>query len=322
MRNIYILLITIITISTINAQTTTTVNFTDEEGYTDTGAIGSYANWGGTNFFMNLNNNLISTQNNYKGAFWGELGTLPAVGDVITFEADIKISGDIPTGNDFRAQIGFNASGTADTGGADRDFIYLRHDSTTGNIFMQNRGGYNFTGSGFDISGWSGKVLTVKVSFTREATAAASTVSALIINTDTGETTNIGTYTEVQQAIFNQATTNNGLYGFVRTAQLSNTAGNATEFFAISRVSMSTFSTLGLEPIAESLEFNLSNNPVGETVEISGVEAGSEINIYTITGAKASNHVYNGSFLNLSHLNTGVYFMETPGFAVKKMLKK
>jgi hypothetical protein len=66
----------------------------------------------------------------------------------------------------------------------------------------------------------------------------------------------------------------------------------------------------------------LSNNPVGETVEISGVEAGSEINIYTITGAKASNHVYNGGSLNLSHLDTGVYFMETPGFAVKKMLKK
>lgn len=321
MRNIYILLI-IITISTIHAQTTTTVNFTDEEGYTNTGPIGNYANWGGDNFFMNLNNDLISTPNNYKGAFWGELGTLSAVGDVITFEADIKISGDIPTSYDLRAQIGFNASGTADTGGSARDFIYLKHNPTTGNIFMQDREGNNFTGSGFDISGWSGKVLTVKVSFTREATADASTVSAEINNTDTGETTNIGTYTGVQQAIFDQATTNNGLYGFVRSAQLSNTVGSATEYFAISRVSMSTFSTLGLEPIAESLEFNLSNNPVGESVEISGIEAGSEINIYTITGAKASNHVYNGSSLNLSHLNTGVYFMETPGFAVKKMLKK
>lgn len=321
MRNIYILLI-IITISTINAQTTTTVNFTDEEGYTVVGAIGNYANWGGSNFFMNLGSDLISTSNNYKRAFWGELGSLPAVGDVITFEADIIISGDIPTTGDFRAQIGFNTSGTADTGNPDREFIYLKHNQNTGNIFMQDSGGLNFTGSGFDISGWSGKVLTVKVSFTREATAAASTVSALIINTDTGETTNIGTKTGVKPAIFNQATTNNGLYGFVGSAQLSNNAGNAVEYFSISRVSMSTFSTLGLEPIAESLEFNLSNNPVGESVEISGVEAGSEINIYTITGAKASNYVYNGSSLNLSHLNTGVYFIETPGFAVKKMLKK
>ena len=88
------------------------------------------------------------------------------------------------------------------------------------------------------------------------------------------------------------------------------------------------YSSLSMQPTVLSIsdislpEFMLSNNPVGESVEISGIEAGSEINIYTITGAKASNHVYNGSSLNLSHLNTGVYFMETPGFAVKKMLKK
>jgi len=89
----------------------------------------------------------------------------------------------------------------------------------------------------------------------------------------------------------------------------------------VSSVSLTNGNTLSTKDVFLP-EFMLSNNPVGETVEISGVEAGSEINIYTITGAKASNHVYNGSSLNLSHLNTGVYFMETPGFAVKKMLKK
>lgn len=320
MRNFYLTILSFFLAFTSYCQTTT-VNFTDAEGYT-TGAIGNYENWGGSTFFMNNNNDLISTSANSAGAFWGHLGSLPSQGSVITFEADIKISGDIPTTNDLRAQIGFNTSGTSDTGGGNRDFIYLKHNSTTGDIFMQTRAGLNFTGTGFNISGWSGKVLTVKVRFTREATSETSTISAQVINTDTGAATNIGTYTGVQASVFNQVTNNNGLYGFVRTVSLSNEAGDATEFFAISRVSMSTVSTLGLEPIGEPSEFILSNNPVGETVEISGIEAGSKINIYTITGAKASNHVYNGRSLNLSHLNKGVYFMETPGFAVKKMLKK
>ena len=55
-----------------------------------------------------------------------------------------------------------------------------------------------------------------------------------------------------------------------------------------------------------------------ETVEVYGLDLGSKISIYAITGAKASSYTYNGQSLNLSHLNTGVYFLETPGYSVKK----
>ncbi len=125
--------------------------------------------------------------------------------------------------------------------------------------------------------------------------------------------------------LYNAATGDGTIHGFVSTMQFAKTGGNSpvdTGFTAIEWQSVEmTPTVLSISDISLP-EFMLSNNPVGETVEISGIEAGSKINIYTITGAKASNHVYNGRSLNLSHLNTGVYFIETPGFAVKKMLKK
>jgi hypothetical protein len=68
--------------------------------------------------------------------------------------------------------------------------------------------------------------------------------------------------------------------------------------------------------------FSLSQNPVKDMVQLTGLDKGSHISIYSITGAKASSHTYDGSSLNLSHLNAGVYFLQTPGFAAKKLLKK
>ena len=168
-------------------------------------------------------------------------------------------------------------------------------------------------------------MISAKVALTIGTTAANSYISVILINNTTNESTDIGTYgngnggLSIRDEIFAYAG-NGKVRGFFKTMTLQDGDAANTEFMGVSSVSLTNGSTLNTKDVFLP-EFMLSNNPVGETVEISGIEAGSEI-YYTITGAKASNHVYNGSSLNLSHLNTGVYFMETPGFAVKKILKK
>jgi hypothetical protein len=69
-------------------------------------------------------------------------------------------------------------------------------------------------------------------------------------------------------------------------------------------------------------EFGLSQNPVHDQLELSGLNLGTTLNIYALTGAKVDSFIYDGSPLSLGHLNSGVYFLKVPGFTVKKLLKK
>ncbi|MGY8939770.1 MAG: T9SS type A sorting domain-containing protein [Flavobacteriales bacterium] len=57
-------------------------------------------------------------------------------------------------------------------------------------------------------------------------------------------------------------------------------------------------------------------------MQLGGVTTGSKISIYSVTGAKVNNYVYDGNQLSLGRLNPGVYFMEIPGYTVKKLIKK
>ena len=198
--------------------------------------------------------------------------------------------------------------------------------------------------AGQDFTGLRGKDITLELKLTLGDSKETSKLEGRFKthggNSDTGGdkysgwgivsgATNITLSNTSQPAIpenlYNAATGTGTIHGFMSTMQFAKTGGGSpvdTGFTAIEWQSVQMQPTLLSISDVSLPEFMLSNNPVGETVEISGIEAGSKINIYTITGAKASNHVYNGRSLNLSHLNTGVYFMETPGFAVKKMLKK
>jgi hypothetical protein len=224
------------------------------------------------------------------------------------------------------AQIGFYNEFWINGGASRRDYIYLSFNTFNGGLKISDRANGNFDITTKAVSNWIGSDLTAKVALTIGTTAANSYISVILINNTTNESTDIGTYgngnggLSIRDEIFAYAG-NGKVRGFFKTITLQDGDAANTEFMGVSSVSLTNGNTLSTKDVFLP-EFMLSNNPVGETVEISGVEAGSEINIYTITGAKASNHVYNGSSLNLSHLNTGVYFMETPGFAVKKMLKK
>jgi hypothetical protein len=324
MRKIYIFLILLICVTTLNAQVT--ANFTAAEGYAD-GALGNNANWeGGGSWFVNTTNEKVSTSANSADALWSE--QLPSIsGSTVTFEVNFSFNGDFGhTTNALMAQIGFYNEFWIGAGASKRDYIYLSFNTFNGGLKISDRNNVNFDITTKAVTNWIGSDLTARVSLTIGTSAATSYISVILINNTTNESTDIGTYGNgvnaltVRDEIFAYAG-NGKVRGFFKTLKLQDGDATSTEFMGVSSVSLSDGSTLSTKDISLP-EFMLSNNPVGESVEISGVEAGSEINIYTITGAKASNHVYNGSSLNLSHLNTGVYFMETPGFAVKKMLKK
>jgi hypothetical protein len=324
MNKLYIFLILLICVTTLNAQVT--ANFTTTDGYAD-GALGNNENWeGGGSWFVNTTNEKASTSANSAEALWIEQLTSIS-GSTVTFEVNFSFNGDFGhSANELMAQIGFYNEFWKNAGASKRDYIYLSFNTFNGGLKISDRANGNFAITTKAVSNWIGSDLTAKVALTIGTTAANSFISAILINNTTNESTEIGTYgngnggLSIRDEIFAYAG-NGKVRGFFKTLTLQDGDATNTEFMGVSSVSLTNGSTLSTKDIFLP-EFMLSNNPVGETVEISGVEAGSEINIYTITGAKASNHVYNGSSLNLSHLNTGVYFMETPGFAVKKMLKK
>ena len=139
------------------------------------------------------------------------------------------------------------------------------------------------------------------------------------MNLTDGTESVIGSYTGISAAVFAAATTN--IYGFLHAQSLTTTGNNAITQIQVSSVTMTNENSLNTESYARST-FNLSQNPIEDIVQLKGVEIGRKISIYSITGAKASNHIYDGSPLNLSHLNTGVYFMQVPGFTTQKLIKK
>lgn len=320
----YIFFTIILSATTLNAQVT--ANFTTDDGYAN-GALGNNENWeGGGSWFVNTTNEKVSTSANFAEALWTKQLTSIS-GSTVTFEVNFSFNGDfLHSTNTEMVQIGFYNEFWINAGAAKRDYINLSFSTFNGGLKISNRANVDFAITTKAVSNWIGSDLTAKVALTIGTTAANSYISVILINNTTNESTDIGTYgngnggLSIRDEIFAYAG-NGKVRGFFKTTTLQDGDADNTEFMGVSSVSLTNGSTLSTKDVFLP-EFNLSNNPVGETVEISGVEAGSEINIYTITGAKASNHVYNGSSLNLSHLNTGVYFMETPGFAVKKMLKK
>ena len=324
MNKLYIFLTLLISVTTLNAQVT--ANFTAAENYVN-GALGNNANWeGGSSWFVNTTNEKVSTSANSADALWSEQ-LVSISGSTVTFEVNFSFNGDFGhTTNELMAQIGFYNEFWIGAGASKRDYIYLSFNTFNGGLKISDRNNGNFSIASKAVTNWIGSDLTARVSLTIGTSAATSYISVILINNTTNESTDIGTYGNgvssltVRDEIFAYAG-NGKVRGFFKTLTLQDGDATITEFMGVSSVSLTNGNTLSTKEISLP-EFLLSNNPVGESVEISGIEAGSEINIYTITGAKASNHIYNGSSLNLSHLNTGVYFMETPGFAVKKMIKK
>ncbi len=64
-------------------------------------------------------------------------------------------------------------------------------------------------------------------------------------------------------------------------------------------------------------EFTVYPNPVKNTLNINGVEPGTEIRIYDVTGSEVMSFVYEGQTVNVEDLANGVYILRTNDNIVK-----
>lgn len=309
MTKLYFLLFAL-TANFLTAQTLTTVDFTTAEGYVQ-GALDANSNWGGSNWFVSPaeGTERAETSAGYSWARWGIPFTVSD--SEITFEVHFKFSVDIPAGK-LVSRFGFNDNGSNSGNIANIQLSTLNE----GGLFVRAQGNLPVSSGGSGLNDFQQDDLIIKVMLTLGADAASSTISAELTNVTDNITSGIAVVQGINSSVFNAATSG-GISGFIHAQD--NIGGNRN--FLVDKVVMKQGSTLNVDTYVLP-SFNLSQNPVKDIVQLTGVASGSEISIYTVTGAKTSNHVYDGSPLNLSHLNPGVYFMEVSGFAAKKLLKK
>ena len=148
------------------------------------------------------------------------------------------------------------------------------------------------------------------------ADAASSSISSTITNVTDNINSGIAVVNGIPAAVFNAATSG-GISGFIHAQDNI----NGTRGFLVDKVVMTQGNTLNADSYTLPT-FNLSQNPIEDTVQLGGVTTGSKISIYSVTGAKVNNYVYDGNQLNLGHLSPGVYFMQVPGYTTKKLIKK
>ena len=325
MKKFYFLLFAL-TANFLTAQTT--VNFTTEEGFTD-GVLYNQTGWNshfsGTTWLVDTSIGALTLSNDWQRAAWEQGFSVSGAGESITFRVDLKFIGNFGTNNNPLIKIGFSSSSDVANSTPPANVVFLR----TANYNTQLQLGNN--NNALPLSPNASLViadcqatgesddLAVLVTLTLGTDATSSTISSKLMNLTDGTETVIGSYTGINSNVYSAATTN--IYGFLHAQTLTTTGNNAITQIQVSSVTMTGENSLNTESYARST-FNLSQNPIEDIVQLKGVEIGRKISIYSITGAKASNHIYDGSPLNLSHLNTGVYFMQVPGFTTQKLIKK
>ena len=309
MKKIYTLIIALLGIITVDAQTTT-VDFTTDEGYVQ-GPLDANPDWGGANWFVSTaeGTERAETSAGYSWARWATPFTVS--GSEITFEVHFKFSVDIPASK-LVSRFGFNDNGPNSGNIANIQLSTLGD----GGLYVRAQGNIPVTSGGAGLNDFQQDDLIISVVLTLGENAASSTISAKLVNVTDNITSEIAVIEGISSSVFNAATST-GVSGFIHAQD--NIGG--TRGFLVDKVVMTQGNTLNVDSYALPT-FNLSQNPIEDSVQLTGIAVGNKISIYSITGAKTSNHVFDGSPLNLSHLNAGVYFIEIPGFAVKKILKK
>ena len=307
MKKFYFLLFAL-TANFLTAQTT--ADFSLEEGYVQ-GPLENSSDWGGANWLVNPTAGVerIETTAGYSWARWG----VPFIvsGTEITFEAHFRFNIDLPPGK-LISRFGFNDNGSNSGNIANIQLSTLND----GSLSVRKQGNTPVDSGGAGLTDFQQKDLALKITLTLGADAASSSLSSNIINVTDNISSEIAVINGIPADVFTAASSG-GISGFIHAQDPI----NGTRGFLVDKVVMTQGSTLNVD--SHTLPtFNLSQNPIEDIVQLKGVEIGRKISIYSITGAKASNHIYDGSPLNLSHLNTGVYFMQVPGFTTQKLIKK
>jgi hypothetical protein len=326
MKKNYTLIIAIFSAVVLQAQTT--VNFTTEEGFSD-GALYSQTDWDssftGTTWVVDTSIGAITSSNDWQRAAWEEGFSVSGAGESITFRVDLKFLGTFGTNNNPLLKIGFSSSSDVANSNPPANVVFLR----TANYNTQLQLGNNANSGALSpnaslviadcqATGESDD-LAVLVTLTLGADAASSTISSKVMNLTDGTESDIGSYTGINSNVYSAATTN--IYGFLHAQTLTTTGNNAITQVQVSSVTMAPGNTLNTNSFTLS-EFGLSQNPVQDQVELSGLNMGTTINIYNLIGSKINSYIYDGSPLSLGHLNSGIYIMEVSGFSTKKLIKK
>ena len=325
MKKLYILFFAL-ALTTNNAQTT--VNFTSGEGFSD-GALYTQSGWDssftGSTWMVDTSIEAITLSNGWQRAAWEQGFSVSGAGESITFRVDLKFIGTFGTTNNPLIKIGFSSSSDVANTTPPANVVFLR----TASYNTQLQWGNNVNSGPLSpnaslviadcqATGESDD-LAVLVTLTLGADAASSTISSKLMNLTDGTETIIGSYTGINSSVYSAATTN--IYGFLHAQSLTTTGSNAITQVQVSSVTMTQGNTLNTNSFSLS-EFGLSQNPVHDQLELSGLNLGTTLSIYNLTGVKVENYIYDGSPLSLGHLNSGVYFLKVPGFTVKKLLKK
>ncbi len=309
MKNIYTFILGLSLTFYVNAQTT--VDFTEAEGYVQ-GVLNASDDWGGSNWFVypTAGDEKITTTSPYSWAHWGTKFTM-AVGDEMTFRLELKFTGDPVQANKKKARIGFN------TGGVNKYITELLYLSclNDGSLHVRNPGNVPLTTGTSYLTDFQSDNLAIDVVIKIGTDATSSSYTARLSNLTDNVIATSGEFVGINQTIYDKAITT-GISGIFQSQEIT-----GIQYFTVTKLIMTQGNTLSYERF-NKLNFNLSQNPVHNELGITDLDTGSYISIYSISGAKVLSQVFSGNSINVSNLNAGLYFLEIPGYSVKKFLKK
>jgi len=309
MKKLYTLIIALLVFISTDAQITT-VDFTLEEGYVQ-GPLEASSDWGGANWIVNpaAGTERAETTGGYSWARWGAPFTVTDT--EISFEIHFRFNIDLPAGK-LISRFGFNDNGSSSGTIANIQLSTLND----GSLYIRKQGNTPVDSGSAGLTDFQQDDLVINMVLTLGADAASSSLSSTITNITDNINSGVAVVNGIPAAVFTAASSG-GISGFIHAQDNI----NSTRGFLVDKVIMTQGNTLNADSYALPT-FNLSQNPIEDTVQLGGVTTGSKISIYSVTGAKVNNYVYDGNRLSLGHLNPGVYFMEIPGYTVKKLIKK
>lgn len=227
------------------------VNFTTEEGFTN-GALYNQPNWDAnfqtSTWMVDASQGMVTATDEWKRAAWEQGFSLSGVGDEITFRVDLNFTGNLTAQNNPLIKIGFSAS--SDVGGSNppSSTVFLsttadNEDNPGGSLQLRNN-----TNSlplsletSLPLSGCQGvngltDDLAVVVTLSLGENATTSTISAKLLNITDGTSSNLGSYSGIDNQVFDTATSN--IYGFFHAQSFK--VGNGLSAINVKKVSITT----------------------------------------------------------------------------------
>ena len=307
MKKLYFFILTL-SFATVSAQTA--VDFTEAEGYVQ-GALNNNADWGGSNWIASPANSRIECAGGYSWARWAEPFTV--ANSEITFEVHFKFNIDLPAGK-LISRMGFTdvTDGSANGNQANIQLATLNDGSMS--IRKQNNVPVDSGGAG--LTDFQQDDLVLKVTLTLGTDASSSTISSNIVNSTDGLESGIAVINGISAAVFTAATTG-GISGYIHAQDNI----NGTRNILVDKVIMTQGNTLSTNKIDTS-EYFISTNFQNNTLDIHGMDIGTAISIYSVSGSKMISKEFNGSSIDVGNLNTGIYFLNAQGYKAKTFLKK